>query len=49
LGIDINNNYLVPTPPADGDSAALLIIVKKVVFWKLVQLFGDAPDGFKKK
>ena len=45
FGIDINK-LLVPTPPAEGDSAALANYRSKSVIGSWFSSFGDAPDGF---
>lgn len=45
FGVDINK-LLVPTPPAEGDAAALTAYHKKGVLGSWFSSFGDAPDGF---
>jgi hypothetical protein len=45
FGIDINK-LLVPTPPAENDSAALANYRSKSVIGSWFSSFGDAPDGF---
>jgi hypothetical protein len=45
FGIDINK-LLVPTPPAEGDQAALDAYRKKSVVGSWFSSFGDAPGGF---
>jgi hypothetical protein len=45
FGIDINK-LLVPTPPAEGDQAALDAYRKKSVVGSWFSSFNDAPDGF---
>jgi hypothetical protein len=45
LGVDLNK-LLVPTPPAEGDSAALVAYRKKSVVGSWFSSFGDAPNGF---
>jgi hypothetical protein len=45
FGIDVNK-LLVPTPPAEGDQAALEAYRKKGVVNSWFSSFGDAPGGF---
>ncbi len=45
FGVDLNK-LLVPTPPAEGDSAALVAYRSKGVIGSWFSSFGDAPDGF---
>jgi hypothetical protein len=45
FGIDINK-LLVPTPPAENDSAALANYRTKSVIGSWFSSFGDAPNGF---
>jgi hypothetical protein len=45
FGLDINK-LLVPTPPAENDSAALANYRSKSVIGSWFSSFGDAPDGF---
>jgi hypothetical protein len=45
FGLDINK-LLVPTPPAEGDQAALDAYRKKSVVGSWFSSFNDAPDGF---
>lgn len=45
FGVDINK-LLVPTPPAEGDAAALAEYRKKSVIGSWFSSFGDAPGGF---
>lgn len=45
FGIDLNK-LLVPTPPNQGDSAALVNYRQKSVIGSWFSSFGDAPDGF---
>lgn len=45
LGLDINK-LLVPTPPAEGDQAALDAYRSKSVVGSWFSSFGDAPGGF---
>jgi hypothetical protein len=45
FGIDVNK-LLVPTPPAEGDQAALDAYRKKSVVGSWFSSFGDAPGGF---
>jgi hypothetical protein len=40
------NKLLVPTPPAEGDSAGLVAYRQKSVVGSWFSSFGDAPDGF---
>jgi hypothetical protein len=44
FGIDINK-LLVPTPPAEGDTAALTAYHQKSVVGSWFSSFGDAPNG----
>ena len=44
FGVDLNK-LLVPTPPAQGDQAALDAYRKKSVVGSWFSSFGDAPDG----
>jgi len=44
FGIDLNK-LLVPTPPNQGDSAALANYRQKSVIGSWFSSFGDAPDG----
>lgn len=48
FGVDLNK-LLVPTPPAEGDAAALEAYRKKSVIGSWFSSFGDAPDGFKEE
>jgi hypothetical protein len=45
FGIDVNK-LMVPTPPAEGDTAALLAYRTKGVVSSWFSSFGDAPGGF---
>jgi hypothetical protein len=45
FGLDLNK-LLVPTPPNQGDSAALAEYRQKSVIGSWFSSFGDAPDGF---
>lgn len=45
FGVDLNK-LLVPTPPNQGDSAALAEYRQKSVIGSWFSSFGDAPDGF---
>ncbi len=45
FGLDVNK-LLVPTPPAEGDSAALVAYRNKGVVGSWFSSFGDAPNGF---
>jgi Type IX secretion system protein PorV len=45
LGLELNK-LLVPTPPAEGDAAALADYRKKGVLGSWFSSFGDAPGGF---
>jgi hypothetical protein len=45
FGVEINK-LLVPTPPAEGDAAALADYRSKGVLGSWFSSFGDAPDGF---
>jgi hypothetical protein len=45
FGLDINK-LLVPTPPAEGDSAALVKYREQGVVSSWFSSFGDAPGGF---
>ena len=45
FGLDLNK-LLVPTPPAEGDQAALDAYRKKSVVGSWFSSFNDAPDGF---
>ena len=44
FGVDVNK-LLVPTPPAQGDAAALASYRSKSVVGSWFSSFGDAPDG----
>jgi hypothetical protein len=48
FGVDLNK-LLVPTPPAEGDAAALEAYRNKSVIGSWFSSFGDAPDGFKEE
>ena len=45
FGLDVNK-LLVPTPPAEGDSAGLVNYRSKGILSSWFSSFGDAPDGF---
>jgi hypothetical protein len=45
FGLELNK-LLVPTPPAEGDAAALTAYRKKSVISSWFSSFGDAPGGF---
>jgi hypothetical protein len=48
FGIDLNK-LMVPTPPAEGDTVALMAYRTKGVVSSWFSSFGDAPDGFKEE
>jgi hypothetical protein len=48
FGLDVNK-LLVPTPPALGDSAGLVVYHDKGVVSSWFSSFGDAPGGFKEE
>lgn len=48
FGVDLNK-LLVPTPPAEGDQAALAAYRSKGVLGSWFTSFGDAPGGFKEE